>query len=135
MQSGIPVATDNIYKFYALFGLLLLLSSMAAFFYVHKSTNEIAYKTYIDLESLKANKNRTVTENVRLEILQKRQEIDKSDRNFYFNVLGFGWGFGFCVMAFGFFRWHGKIQPDLDRMTQLQIKKIELELQALKRRR
>ncbi len=51
MESKIPIPTDNIYKFYALFGLVILISCIAAFLYVYSSTNELIFKKAIEYQS------------------------------------------------------------------------------------
>jgi len=53
MESKIPLPTDNIYKFYALFSLLLLIFSLGAFLYVQQSANEQVIAILPELEVLK----------------------------------------------------------------------------------
>ena len=53
MESNIPLPTDNIYKFYALFGLLLFVFSIGSTLYVGRTANEIIFQTYLEEESIK----------------------------------------------------------------------------------
>ncbi len=53
MDSRIPLPTDNIFKLYALFGLLLLIFSIASALYVNKSTNDLIFETAVNYETLK----------------------------------------------------------------------------------
>lgn len=132
MESRIPLPTDNIYKFYALFGLLLLIFGLSATIYTTKSTNEFMVAAVVDLEELKSIVAPTVRETARRQILQRQIEVAKSDKDF------FGWacsgvgGIGFALMFFGFRKWHSGVQPTLDEITQLQLRKLRHEVDQQK---
>ena len=53
MESNISVPTDNVYKFYAISSLLVLIFSMGAVLYLNKTTNDLAFNSVVELESLK----------------------------------------------------------------------------------
>ena len=53
MEPRIPLPTDNIYKFYALFGLVVLLTTAIMFFIRHEHYNSMAFDMYVPLEMLK----------------------------------------------------------------------------------
>lgn len=53
MENKIPLPTDSIYKFYALFGLLLFIFSIGSTIYVSRSTNELVFTSAIEFETLK----------------------------------------------------------------------------------
>lgn len=134
MENRIPLPTDNIYKFYALFGLVLLVSSMAAFLYVQRSTNEMAFQAIIDYEELDAKEHPTSVEKKRKELIEKRVEIAVKDRRFYnYILLALTMG-GLFSMVFGFWKWQTVVQPKQDRLLDLQIAKAEDELKKLPRR-
>lgn len=61
MESRVPLPTDNIFKFYALFGLLLTIFSAGSVLYVNKSTNDLAFEIAVEYETLKADPVRSVS--------------------------------------------------------------------------
>lgn len=78
MLSKIPLPTDNIYKFYALFGLLILLTTGVMFFIRHTEYNNMAFERYIPIEVLKAKSIQGILsadESHKLYILQQQQLI------------------------------------------------------------
>lgn len=128
MESRIPLPTDNIYKFYALFGLVLLIASMAAFLYVHKSTNEMAFEAAIEYEELASKEHPTPAELKRKELIEKRVTIAVKDRDFYNYALSALIGVGFVSMIVGFGKWQTVVQPKQDKLLDLQIQQAEQEL-------
>ncbi|WP_318487228.1 hypothetical protein [Photobacterium leiognathi] len=119
MQSKIPLPTDNIYKFYALFGLLLLFASTFAFLSIHHSYNEQGYKNYVELKVLEELPDLTKEQEARKFILEKQNEISISDKKFFLDIIGF-------------FQWHAKIQPIQDEIVSKQLEKLDVEIKLLK---
>lgn len=132
-EPNIPIATDNIYKFYALFGLALFLAGAFTFVYVHQSSNEVAYRTFIEIEALRADEHRSKLEDRRLAMLEQKQEVDVLDKKSYLEFIGVGIGISLGCMAIGFFIWQTKIQTQADRLQRLQLEKLALEIRALRR--
>lgn len=128
MESRIPLPTDNIYKFYALFGLALLIASMAAFLYVHKTTNEMAFEAAIEYEDLAAKEHPTKLELKRKELIEKRLSIAVEDRELYNYTLSVLMGVGIFSMLMGFLKWQTVVQPKQDRLLDLQIAQAERDL-------
>lgn len=52
MESKIPLPTDNIFKFYALFGVLILIASIVSVVWINNSTNERIHSLIREYESL-----------------------------------------------------------------------------------
>lgn len=134
MESKIPLPTDNIYKFYALFGLVLLVTSIAAFVYVHKTTNEMAFEAYIEYEELDTKEHPTPVEKKRKELIEKRLEIAVKDRDFYNYAISALIGVGIFCVGFGFWKWETVVQPRQDSLLDLQIEKARHELKKPPRR-
>jgi hypothetical protein len=132
MESRIPLPTDNIYKFYALFGLLLLIFGLSATIYTTKSTNEFMSAAIVDLEELKSIAAPTAREDARRQILQRQMEVAKSDKEFFKWGSGGVGGVGLALMIFGFGKWHKEIQPTLDEIAQLQLIKLRREVECQK---
>ena len=138
MESKIPLPTDNIYKFYALFSLLLFVFSAGGVIYLTKSTNELVFKSWEEIEPLKAEKELSSEQKARKESLERQVEIAVSDRESGVKALGVIAAFAILGMVFGFSVWQKKIQPlsDETARTQLDIAKLqrlklEAELKAL----
>lgn len=132
MESKIPLHTDNIYKFYALFSLLLLIFSLGAFLYVQQSANEQVIAILPELEVLKEAKELSTKDAVRKQILERQLEVIASDRKFFHRALGVLLGIAISGIWFGFMRWHRVIQPLQDEHTRIQLEISRLQLEKLK---
>lgn len=128
MESRIPLPTDNIYKFYALFGLLLAIFSVGASLYVNNSTNELLYEIAVDYETLKADPARSPSQEAHFKVLQSKLEISKNNKAFYIMALGVVAGIGVLMMCYGFRKWHTEVQPTQDEIARLSVKKLKQEL-------
>jgi hypothetical protein len=131
MESRIPLPTDNIYKFYALFGLLLFIFGIGATIAQTKLTNDFMVKSYIELELLKAIEKPNPVEALRRTVTERMIEVEKSDKEFFKWGLAFISAVGFFLMIYGFGKWHSRIQPTQDEMLQLQLEKLRREVAAL----
>ncbi len=130
MESKIPLPTDNIYKFYALFGLLLLITSIFGTVIVSTSTNEKLYELVKEYESIpKAEEGKK--ESALGKVIEKRIEVQIGNKNFYNRGLGALLGVSIFLMFYGFRQWHTKIQPKQDEYFNLQIQKLRAELEKL----
>ncbi len=132
MESKIPLPTDNIYKFYALFSLLLLIFSLGAFLYVQQSANEQVIEILPELEVLREAKEPSTKDVVRKQILERQLEVIASDRKFFIRSLAVILGIAISGIWFGFMRWHTVIQPLQDEHTRIQLEISRLQLEKLK---
>ena len=128
MEPRIPLPTDNVYKFYALFGLVVLLTTAIMFFIRHEHYNSIAFDIYVPLEILKEKAGLTVEENKKLFLLKNRSENNLSNKNFELGVYFVFFFLGCGVTIYGFYHWHTRIQPLQDKLLKLQIQKAERDL-------
>jgi hypothetical protein len=133
MENKIPLPTDNIFKFYALFGLLLLIFSVGATLFENHSTNEIIFAAIPELESLKQITQPSPADSAKMAVLQRRIEIAKADKSGMTYLLGGLMAAGVIVMGYGFRKWHIEIQPTNDRMANVQLEIAELQRDKLKR--
>lgn len=127
MYNKIPLPTDNIYKFYALFGLLVFVFGLASILYTVRSTNEFVSSGLVQLEVLKTGIPSNLVDQKRREVLERRLEIAVKDRRFFEQAGAWLAAGGFWVMAFGFWMWHRKIQPLQDELLDLQLQKLRRE--------
>jgi hypothetical protein len=128
MQNNIPLPTDNIYKFYALFGLLLFIFAVGATLYVNNSTNNLLVDSVVELESLKIIENPTAVESAKRQLLEQRIEVTLEDKEFYKKALAALSALGFWLMGYGFWKWHREIQPIQDEIARLQRDKLRSEV-------
>ena len=80
MQSRIPLPTDNIYKFYALFGLLLLIASIALFVSTYSTFQIRASDRFVELSVLSELKSPSIEQKAKKQLLEALTEVDKSDK-------------------------------------------------------
>ena len=82
MYNRIPLPTDNIYKFYALFGLLIVIFSLGSFLYVNSVSNNLIYEYAEEFSKLKSLPREALSlkEEVRLSLIEKKLNISESDK-------------------------------------------------------
>jgi hypothetical protein len=133
MEPTVPIATDNIYKFYALFGLVMLIFSGVALVYAYTQHYEAAYKDWIALETLKAKPESMLSteETVRKRILESKIEIDRGNKTTYTIISSCIGAIGLLLMWSGFYHWQTKVQPKQDQLLDLQLEKLRREIGAL----
>ncbi len=111
MEDRIPIPTDNIFKFYALFGLLLFVFCSGSIIYVYHSTNELVFQVAIELETIQQNQNPSPVDKLKMDVLMKRLDIAINDRKYECIVIGFFQGVSVLLMFYGFRKWHKEVQP------------------------
>jgi hypothetical protein len=132
MQSKVPLPTDNIYKFYSLFGLFLFLSCVYVFVNLHQDYNQKAFKRYLESETLRSLKSLDATQIATKNILEMQNKIDASDKKFFLQIIGGVLGISLLLMGYGFHQWHTKIQPQQDKAIEKNLEKLDLEIRSLK---
>lgn len=132
MESRIPLPTDNIYKFYAFFGLLLFVFSASALLYQNHAHNELIFAAVPELADLKQVAQPTPAQKTRIAVLEKRVEIANSDHRAIPYVLGTISGISVLLIYYGFRRWHTEIQPLIDESAKVQLQIAELQLKKLR---
>lgn len=133
MESKIPLPTDNIYKFYALFGLLLFITGIASLVYTQKTTNALLFDAIVTYEELDKKEHPSAVEVKKKELLQRQMEIAVADKDLFTKALGGLIGIAICLMSVGFWRWHTVVQPKQDELLDLQIQKAKHDLQESQR--
>jgi len=128
MENRIPLPTDNIYKFYALFALFVFIACAAAIQYQTQKTNELIIATYVEQASISEKEKLTASDEARKLMLTKRLEVAISDKNYlrwFFSGIA---GFAFWSSVYGFYRWHRHVQPTIDEAQRIQIDIAKLNL-------
>lgn len=131
MESKIPLPTDNIYKFYALFALLLFIFSVGMMVFNGQSTNRLIFDSVIEKQKLLSEAPESPVSKAKIAVLDRQLEIATSDRDFarwFFAILAGG---AFWLGFYGFKRWHNEIQPRLDETGRIQLEIAKLQLAKL----
>jgi hypothetical protein len=125
MNLPMSVPTDNVYKFAAIFGLVMVIASFWGIITQTSLTNEIVLVSAPEIASLEANQSPTPSEKAKLDMLKKRKEAAIEDRKGISDLCSKMAGLGTAVSLVGFFFWYWMIQRHQDRLLKLQV--IEAE--------
>jgi len=96
--------------------------------YVTKSTNDLVFEIAVEYEILRAEPERSISQEARFQVLQKKLEIAGKDNSFFISSLGVVIGVGILMVWFGFKKWHTEVQPIQDEIARLSIRKLRREL-------
>jgi hypothetical protein len=107
---------------------MLLFFGIASVLYVSKSTNDLLFEIAVEYETLKVDQVRSVPQEARYQILQKKIEIAKEDKSFFMRSLRLIAGIGTVMMWYGFKKWHTEVQPIQDEIVRLNLIKLEREV-------
>lgn len=135
MQDKLSIPTDNIYKFYAIFGLVLFVFSIASMIYTNKNTNELIFSSAIEKENLLLTPNPTTVEKAKLLAIEKRLDISLKDKSFFNNALSIFVAIGTYLSFWGFMKWVKVIQPIQDETAKLQLEKLRIEVNNMKKKK
>jgi len=119
------VPTDNVYKFLAIFGLVMVIASFWGAITQTSLTNKVAVASAPEIAALEANQSPTPGEKAKLDVLKKRLQVAVEDRktiNNYCTVLA---ALGTLASFIGFSFWYSKIQKHQDRLLNLQVLEAE----------
>jgi hypothetical protein len=133
MQDRIPLPTDSIYKFCAMFGLLLIMFGFATVIYANDVANQKFANLYEEKARLESTKVLTEDKKVRKEIVVRFIELASEDKKLYKNASVFICVGGLILAFYGFNEWR-KIQPLHDKQLRLQVKLLEQQLRTNKPR-
>lgn len=129
MDPRIPVPTDNIYKFLATFGLVVMVVSLTLMFVNSRTANQVVFDSAQAYYDLKSNEDPLIEE--REELLNKQVQVAVSNREHGKWILAIIFAIGFYSSCFGFYRWYRNVQPVHDEILELQKRKLELEIRSL----
>jgi hypothetical protein len=130
MENRVPLPTDNIFKFYALFGLLLTIFAAGSILYVNKSTNDLAFEIVVEYETLKADPMRSVSQEAHFQVMERKLEIAAKNKGTFMFCLSVITTAGIWMMGYGFRKWHTEVQPVQDEIARLNLKKLRQEVEG-----
>lgn len=131
MQPSLPIPTDNIYKFSCLFGLTLIVVSVFSYASIYSSSLDRSIKYYEVVIPLEAKESRSKTEDETLKLNRRLLDVTKSNKDFTLTTLAALFGIGLGISGIGAYYWYKKIQLRDDRLADLQLRKLELEVAKL----
>lgn len=131
MTPSLAVPTDNIYKFVCLFGLTLVIASIFAFVTAYVSTLDRKVGFSEVIIPLEAKQPRTKVEDDLLALNKKLLELTQANEKAANHVISGACGAGLALSLLGALRWYSKVQKRDDRLVQLQMQKLELEIAKL----
>jgi hypothetical protein len=132
MENRIPLPTDSLYKFIALFSMSLVIGAFYLTFYASNSSNAVVYDNWSELASLESLENPNAEQAARKQMLEKRIEVAVEDRKTFVNLAAFLAVIGTLGVYIGFAFWIRKQQKVADQMAQNQLELSRLQLLALR---
>jgi len=132
MLDRVPVPTDNIYKFIALFSLVVLVFSSWQIISVTTASNAIVIKNYPEIVELQSLEVRTLAQEAKLAVLEREKEVVVKDRKLFVNILSWVIAFAFYGIIYGFWVWRREIQPMVDAQNKAQLELLQLQVEKLR---
>lgn len=132
MESRIPVPTDNIFKFYALFSLLVFVFSIGAVLYSNNAANQLIFSAVVEIETLKQDPLPSASQKMRIAALERQLDLSESDQDFYQKALSVLATLSIAGAWYGFKKWHMEIQPVIDESARVQLAIANLQLEKLR---
>jgi hypothetical protein len=131
MTPSMPIATDNIYKFAALFGVAILISVILAVSYLQEKNGELAFNNLLELEVLKSKDTLSKEETVKRNLLEEKDKALTRHMKLIVRIFSISLWIGIFFLLWGGINWWRKVQPKQDELLNLQIEKTKREIQVL----
>lgn len=131
MTPTISVPTDNIYKFMCLFGLAIIIASIACYVSIYINTLDKKIYFYEKIKQLEYIENRTKAEEDNLSLYTKLVEVATDNESTSKYLIGTMLGLGLLLSINGFYKWFSITQKRDDKISDLQLEKLELEVYRL----
>ncbi|MFC5050543.1 hypothetical protein ACFPK9_07955 [Rubritalea spongiae] len=134
MAFSIPSVTDNVYKFYAIFGLTLIVSSVIGSIQLNRMNNARIHQFAKDVEAVHqrdpefANAKDSPVVASALKQIEVIGEDRKGFKRLLLGLVAVGAGISF----YGFRQWQNGVQKMDDAIKELELKKLKLEVEKLK---
>jgi len=132
MNPSLPIPTDNIYKFACLFGLTLIVSSIFTFVAVYSSSLDKKLQYFQSVVTLEAKIEKSTEDGELLKLNKRMLEVTKGNEEAAYAFAGAVISLGAFISFWGAGKWHSVIQLRDDRLANLQLEKLQAEVDALK---
>lgn len=141
MRTNLSIPTDNLHRFKAVFGLMLIALSLLLLFWSFEQNIAHNLKYGLAVKKLESELLEVKPEEYSSADHYKfiRMELNDKIKKAYYDV--FGWQsqistilflVGFYYVTSGFYKWRKYIQPLQDEMLKLEVEKLRLECENLK---
>ena len=131
MTPSLPVPTDNIYKFACFFGLVLIVSGIFSFVAVYSNSLASKVKYMEAIIGLESTATREKADEERFNLNQTLLEITSKNEETAQRAISVVLAAGILLAGYGAWKWKTIVQPKDDRIAQLQVEKLELEVARL----
>jgi hypothetical protein len=131
MTPSLSVPTDNIYKFACLFGLALIVTAVFSFVTTYNSTLDRKVRYSEAIIPLELKSPRAKLEEDMLEMNKKLLKVTQDNEKAANYAFGLVLGLGLILSASGAHNWYKKVQQRDDELAQLQMRKLEAEIEKL----
>ncbi|TSP09977.1 hypothetical protein [Cupriavidus campinensis] len=131
IKSLVP-PTDNIFKFYAVTGLILVIFAFSGAIYTVKHKNQFLIDRIVELRELESKSDPSPGEKAKSQMLARLIEIENSDAEFLKWACAVLAGIGTAGMFWGFSAWH-RTQGKVDELAELGAAKLRAEIAAIRR--
>lgn len=132
MLNSVPIPTDNVFKFYALFSLVLFIFCGAAGLAVVDRTQDVIFSSLVEIETLRQEQNSGKSNLAKIEVYETKMRRAEKISYPMVGLLAVCFAGSILGMVYGFGKWHTKIQPLDDEATRVQLKTAEVELETAK---
>ncbi|HBO1048223.1 hypothetical protein [Pseudomonas aeruginosa] len=132
MENKIPLPTDSLYKFVALFSMTIVIGAFYLAFYAGESSNAVVYENWSELASLQSLEKPNAEQAARKEMLERKIEIAVENRKTLVKLAAFLAGGGTLGVYVGFAFWIRKQQKVADQIAENQLELSRLQLLALR---
>lgn len=132
MENKIPLPTDSLYKFVALFSISLVIGAFYLTIYASTSTNDVVYEHWSELSVLQGTEKLTSEQSARKQMLERKIEIAVENRKTYVWLAAIIVVIGTIGVYVGFGLWIRHHQAVADQMAKNQLELSRLQLLALR---
>lgn len=132
MNPSLPIPTDNIYKFACLFGLTLIVASIFSFVSVYSSSLDKKMQYYQSVVMLEIKTERSKEDSELLKLNKRMLEVTKGNEDTANIFAGVVIALGGFISLWGARKWHSVIQLRDDQLADLQLQKLQAEVDQLK---
>lgn len=119
-MQNLNLPTDNIFKFYALFGLMLIITSAFAFVNLINDTSSKNHELAIKVMEIEAKSNKSELENVLVDFYKQQGNTAVKNLDYYLKWVTYSMLIGIVLSIYGTFVWHFKVQRVDDEIRELQ---------------
>jgi hypothetical protein len=132
MLPSVPLPTDNLYKFVCFFGLAMFVVGVFGFISITNSEFDHMTRFVDDMTAAEAKQDRARAEEL-MKRFERLNEVQRIPKAVAMLIVILSINVGVFMSFMGFLFWAKKKQKQDDRLLELQIAKLEAEIENLRR--